>query len=236
MRIGGAASLPQPRRGRPSEAQPASKPLNCRWLVASEQSVRRRRESIDMMCEQGGNQERWLHSFNLEDHVPADHWLQFRHSLRAPPLRGGPSESCLPLVLSIGLEDRIPDHSTFSKNRRAHVTEADTIIYRFSQADCAKCPLKDRCCPDTPTRKIARSAHESAPDVARDVAKTATYKQSRKVRKKVEMPFAHLKQIMIGQSRTVEDCLCCGPSAPIGPGLGPNTVDHNVRSRPILRL
>ena len=82
------------------------------------------------------------------------------------------------------------------KNLRTHVTKADTIIYRSSQADCATCPMKDRCCPNTPTRKIARSVHESARDVARDVAKTAVYKQSRKDRKKVEMLFAHLKRIM----------------------------------------
>ena len=45
-------------------------------------------------------------------------------------------------------------------------------------------------------QKIARSVHESARDVARDIAKTSGYKQSRKDRKKVEMLFAHLKQIL----------------------------------------
>jgi hypothetical protein len=82
------------------------------------------------------------------------------------------------------------------KNLRTHITKADTIIYRSSQADCATCPMKMRCCPNTPIRKIARSVHESARDVARDIAKTDTYKQSRKDRKKVEMLFAHLKQIL----------------------------------------
>jgi hypothetical protein len=79
---------------------------------------------------------------------------------------------------------------------RTHVTKADTIIYRSSQSDCATCPMKVRCCPNTPIRKIARSVHESARDVARDIAKTDTYKQSRKDRKKVEMLFAHLKRIL----------------------------------------
>src|ERR1700681_4477344 len=82
------------------------------------------------------------------------------------------------------------------KPLRTHVPKADPIIYRPSQADCATCPMKARCCPNTPTRKIARSIHESARDVARDVAKTDAYKQSRKDRKKVEMLFAHLKQIL----------------------------------------
>jgi transposase len=82
------------------------------------------------------------------------------------------------------------------RHLRTHVTKADTIIYRSSQADCATCPMKARCCPNTPIRKIARSVHESARDVARDTAKTSAYKQSRKDRKKVEMLFAHLKRIL----------------------------------------
>ena len=82
------------------------------------------------------------------------------------------------------------------KNLRTHLTKADTIIYRSSQSDCATCPMKARCCPNTPTRKIARSVHESAREVARTIAKTRRYRQSRKERKKVEMLFAHLKRIM----------------------------------------
>ena len=46
-------------------------------------------------------------------------------------------------------------------------------------------------------RKITtRSVHESARDVARRIATTAAYQQSRKNRKKVEMLFAHLKRIL----------------------------------------
>jgi hypothetical protein len=43
---------------------------------------------------------------------------------------------------------------------------------------------------------MARSVHESARDLARDIAKTDAYRQSRKDRKKVEMLFAHLKRIL----------------------------------------
>ena len=82
------------------------------------------------------------------------------------------------------------------KNLRTHITKAGTVIYRASQSDCANCPMKAHCCPNTPMRKIARSVHESARDVARNVAKTAAYKQSRKDRKKVEILFAHLKRIL----------------------------------------
>ena len=80
--------------------------------------------------------------------------------------------------------------------RITHITKADTIIYRSRQADCATCPLKARCCPNTPVRKIARSIHEAARNVARDIAKTSAFQQSRKDRKKVEMLFAHLKRIL----------------------------------------
>jgi transposase len=82
------------------------------------------------------------------------------------------------------------------KNSRTHVTKADTIIYRSSQLDCAGCPMKERCCPKTPFRKVARSIHEAARDEARRIATTPAYKQSRRERKKVEMLFAHLKRIL----------------------------------------
>lgn len=82
------------------------------------------------------------------------------------------------------------------KRPRTHITKANTIIYHASQSACGKCPMKARCCPNTPRRKIARSIHESAREVARDIAKTDAYQQSRKDRKKVEMLFAHLKRIL----------------------------------------
>ena len=63
-------------------------------------------------------------------------------------------------------------------------------------SDCASCPNKDRCCPNTTFRKIARSIHEKARDVARDIGKTDAFKESCRQRKKVEMLFAHLKRIL----------------------------------------
>lgn len=68
--------------------------------------------------------------------------------------------------------------------------------YRASLYDCQDCPLKSQCCPNMAIRKIDRSPHESARDVARAIAKTDEYKQSRKDRKKVEVLFAHLKRIL----------------------------------------
>jgi len=72
----------------------------------------------------------------------------------------------------------------------------DVAATPASQADCAAGPMKARCCANTPMRKIARSVHESARDLARGIAKSSVYKQSRKDRKKVEMLFAHLKRIL----------------------------------------
>jgi len=82
------------------------------------------------------------------------------------------------------------------KNPRNQITKADTIIYRSSELDCATCPQKQRCCPNTEIRKIARSIHESSRDVARRICFTPEYQESRRERKKVEMLFAHLKRIL----------------------------------------
>jgi hypothetical protein len=68
--------------------------------------------------------------------------------------------------------------------------------YRASLYDCQKCPLKPQCCPHVDVRKIERSPHEPARDVARAIARMDSYKQSRKDRKKVEILFAHLKRIL----------------------------------------
>jgi transposase len=84
---------------------------------------------------------------------------------------------------------------TFTKPR-THITKADTIVYRSSQADCSACEMKQQCCPNTPIRKIIRSVHEASRDEARAIAETPAYRRSRRERKKVEMLFAHLKRIL----------------------------------------
>ena len=79
---------------------------------------------------------------------------------------------------------------------RLGVTKANTVLYRASKSDCDACALKSKCCPNTPARKVPRSIHEGARDMARDIAKTDAYVVSRRERKKVEMLFAHLKRIV----------------------------------------
>lgn len=49
-----------------------------------------------------------------------------------------------------------------------------------------------QCCPKADARKITREEHEDARQVARDIAKTKQYEISMRLRKKVEMLFAHL--------------------------------------------
>jgi len=68
--------------------------------------------------------------------------------------------------------------------------------YRARKAACDACDLRPRCCPNGPHRKILRSIHEGARDLARDIATTEAYVTSRRERKKVEMLFAHLKRIL----------------------------------------
>ena len=68
--------------------------------------------------------------------------------------------------------------------------------YRASKLDCESCSLKPQCCPNAPARKVLRSVHEGARDLARDIAGTDAYVTSRRERKKVEMLFAHLKRIL----------------------------------------
>jgi transposase len=101
------------------------------------------------------------------------------------------------------------DDFTFDKERNVYtcptgkllhttgrINDGETIRYRASTHDCGPCPLKFKCCPKTPERTIPRSIYEEARDVARALAKTEAFEQSRRDRKRVEMLFAHLKRIL----------------------------------------
>jgi transposase len=76
------------------------------------------------------------------------------------------------------------------------VNDDTTLLYRASKHDCAGCALKSRCCPNSPARKVPRSIHEGARDMARVIARSLEGQVSRRLRKKVEMLFAHLKRIL----------------------------------------
>ena len=87
------------------------------------------------------------------------------------------------------------------------VHDGRTRLYRASKLNCDSCPLKSRCCPNTPSRKIPRDVHEDARDVARALYGTPAFEQSRRERKRVEMLFAHLKRILkLGRLRLRGPC------------------------------
>jgi transposase len=77
-----------------------------------------------------------------------------------------------------------------------HINTDHALRYLASVPECRACPLKAKCCPKMPARRIVRDVNEAARDVARALAKTEAFAQSRRDRKKVEMLFAHLKRIL----------------------------------------
>ncbi len=79
---------------------------------------------------------------------------------------------------------------------RGTVVNDDQVLYRASKLDCTPCPLKPRCCPKEPVRKIPRSIFERSRDVARALVGTVLYERSRRERKKIELLLAHLKRII----------------------------------------
>ena len=70
-----------------------------------------------------------------------------------------------------------------------------TLRYRASKYDCEACRLKPRCCPREPARYVPRSI-EGARDMARQIASSWEGRTARRLRKKIEMLFAHLKRIL----------------------------------------
>jgi len=73
------------------------------------------------------------------------------------------------------------------------VHDGKTLRYRASTFDCTDCPLKPRCCPNTPARYIPRDIHEGARDHARSLMGTEPFRQSARKRKKIETRFGDVK-------------------------------------------
>ncbi len=93
------------------------------------------------------------------------------------------------------------------RNQRPLADEDGLIRYRASKPECGACALKSRCCPKQPQRIVPRSVHEGARQMARDITATEEYGVSAKLRKKVEMLFAHLKRILgLGRLRLRGPC------------------------------
>jgi transposase len=74
------------------------------------------------------------------------------------------------------------------------IHDGKTLLYRSSKHDCDRCPLKPKCCPRTPSRKIPRDINEAARDHARSLNGGEAYNQSARDRKKIERLFGEAKR------------------------------------------
>ncbi len=85
-----------------------------------------------------------------------------------------------------------PQGKTLKTTGRLH--GGKTLLYRSSKFDCERCPLKPRCCPTTPSRKVPRDINEEARDYVRSLMGTEPYRQSGRERKKIETLFGDVKR------------------------------------------
>ena len=119
-----------------------------------------------------------------------------------------------------GIDPHIPvwdkgkrDDGTFSREDFAYDKERDLYVcpagktlkttgrlnadktYRYlsSKYDCDSCPLKPRCCPKGPFRRIPRDPNEEARDHTRSIMETEAFGRSRSRRKRIETLFGEVK-------------------------------------------
>ena len=87
-----------------------------------------------------------------------------------------------------------PGGKTLRSTGRLH---ADGV-YRYiaSKADCQVCPMKQRCCPNTPLRRILRDPNEAARDTVRRAMATEAFARARTRRKKIETLFGEAKRTL----------------------------------------
>ncbi|MBL3576210.1 IS1182 family transposase [Rhodovulum sulfidophilum] len=138
----------------------------------------------------------WLVERKIEPHIP----------VFVGPLRDGPKglETNAAVAIQPGKIDRSPrgkghELTQFRRNYsdpNRGPTAKGVAKYRGLKLTCQSCPSKPRCCPNMDFRSITR-----------DIAKTEQYDVSMKLRKKVEMLFAHLKRILgLGRLRLRGPC------------------------------
>ena len=85
-----------------------------------------------------------------------------------------------------------PESKTLRTTGR--VFAGNTLYYRASKFDCEQCPIKPRCCPNSPVRRIPRDVNEAARDHARALMGTEPFRQSGRERKKIETLFGDVKR------------------------------------------
>lgn len=153
---------------------------------------------------QTADQARLFYEFHLDERVPADHLLRCIGVLTAAALvdlrleladhNGHTGRPSIDPELVIRMRIVCPG----GKHLRTTGTvfNDNLMLCRGPSADWRSCPLKARCCPREPLRKIPRSIYEAAREVALSLFGTEGYARSRRDRKKFERQFAHLKRIL----------------------------------------
>jgi transposase len=72
-----------------------------------------------------------------------------------------------------------------------HVSTDHALRYLASVPECRACPLKPKCCPNMPARRIVRDVNEASRDVARALAKTEGFARSQEGRDAVRASKTH---------------------------------------------
>jgi len=85
-----------------------------------------------------------------------------------------------------------PQGKTLKTTGRLH--SGKTLLYRSSKVDCDSCPLKPRCCPTTPSRRVPREVNEAAREHVRSLMGSEAYVHSGRERKKIETLFGDAKR------------------------------------------
>ena len=93
--------------------------------------------------------------------------------------------------------------------------------YFARKQDCAAGTLKPRCTPNQPTRKIARSQHEGARQMARDIAKTDAYVASGYARKRSRCCSRTSSASLVSTASASEDRTAPETSSTSPPGPEP---------------
>ena len=87
-----------------------------------------------------------------------------------------------------------PQGHVLKTNGRVH--DGTRLHYRASTLDCRDCPLKPRCCPRAPQRRLTRDINEAARDYTRALMGSEAYAISSAERKKIESLFGEVKHIL----------------------------------------
>lgn len=125
----------------------------------------------------------WLVERDIDPHVPV--WDKWR--------RG--DETFSRANFSYDKENDVyicPEGKTLKTS--GNLNADNTWRYGASKHDCTPCPLKSKCCPRMPARRVPRMLNEDARDYTRSLGKTEAYGQSVRDRKKIERLFGEAKR------------------------------------------